>query len=353
MYPGQATPLGTSAYATRFPEAVEQGFFRPAGSWTVSSLGLGTYLGARDEATDQGYVEAVTTALRGGVNCIDTSLNYRNQNSELNIGTALEEQLRFGDLLREEFVVCTKAGYMVPGAVSAGVLKPEDVVGGMHSMAPAFLADQLERSRRNLKLETIDVFYLHNPETQLGFLTQGEFHDRVARAFEALEEMADHGKIAAYGMATWQGFRTKAGASEGLSLTKLLELAAQAGGKDHRFRFIQLPFNLGMVEAFTLKRESVNGAMRTVLETAEESGVTVVASASLLQARLTRDMPEEIARRLPGAATDAQRALQFTRSAPGIAVALAGMSKAAHVAGNLGIAGFPPATREQFQHLFQ
>jgi len=28
------------------------------------------------------------------------------------------------------------------------------------------LADQIDRSLRNLDLETIDVFYVHNPETQ-------------------------------------------------------------------------------------------------------------------------------------------------------------------------------------------
>ena len=69
---------------------------------------------------------------------------------------------------RDEIVVSTKAGFLTPGAVPE-FLKPEDVVGGMHSMAPDFLADQIDRSRANLGVDTIDVFYLHNPETQLGF----------------------------------------------------------------------------------------------------------------------------------------------------------------------------------------
>ena len=58
-------------------------------------------------------------------------------------------------------------------------LKPEHVVGKMHSMDPDFLADQIDRSRANLGVDTIDVFYLHNPETQLGFLTRDEFDERL------------------------------------------------------------------------------------------------------------------------------------------------------------------------------
>jgi aryl-alcohol dehydrogenase-like predicted oxidoreductase len=79
----------------------------------------------------------------------------------------------------------------------------------------------------------------------------------------------------------------------------------------------------------------------------------VVASASLLQARLTHEVPEAIGERLPGLTTDAQRAIQFTRSTPGIAVALAGMSQAAHVRENLGVGAVPPATPAQYARLFQ
>ena len=123
-------------------------------------------------------------------------------------------------------------------------------------------------------------------------------------------------------------------------------------------RFIQLPLNLGMAEAFTIKREVIISGtggddMKSVLDAADALGVSVVASASLLQSRLARDLPEEMRKRLPGPLTDAQCALQFARSTPGVAVALTGMGKASHVAENLGIASFPPATAEQYLKLFQ
>jgi len=221
-------------------------------------------------------------------------------------------------------------------------LKPEDVVGRMHSMSPDFLADQIDRSRANLGVDTIDVFYLHNPETQLSFVQPAEFENRLRRSFSRLEQLAAQQKIRWYGAATWDGFRKKGA----LDLARMVEIAAQEGGADHHFRFIQLPFNLGMVEAYA-------GGAASVLETAGRLGIAVVASATLLQTQVIDQMPDAVAHLLPGLESNAQRAIQFTRSTPGIAVALVGMGRSAHVQHNLGVARIPPATREEYVRLYQ
>ncbi|MBK5293505.1 MAG: aldo/keto reductase, partial [Acidobacteriia bacterium] len=127
-----ATPDGTARYAARFPQHDSRAFFRTAQGLHLSSLGLGSYLGNMDEATDDGYTRSTIAALQGGINVIDTSLNYRNQSSELNIGAALRQAA----LPRDEFAVCTKAGYLVPGAIPTSVTSPNDVAGGMHCMTP-------------------------------------------------------------------------------------------------------------------------------------------------------------------------------------------------------------------------
>jgi aryl-alcohol dehydrogenase-like predicted oxidoreductase len=328
-----ATAEGTSCYAGRFPAFRD--FFRKAQGLTVSSLGLGTYLGAPDEKTDRSYVEAAGAAVRSGINVFDTAINYRHQRSERALGTALE------GVPREELVVSTKAGFLTPDAVP-GFLASADVAGGMHSMAPDFLEDQIERSRANLGLETIDVFYLHNPETQLGYVPRPEFEKRLRAAFARLEQLVSAGAIRWYGTATWDGYRKRGQ----LNLSAIVGLAREVAGDGHHFRFVQLPFNLGMVEAYTGRPESV-------LDTAAREGITVVASASLLQARMLGHMPEAVAELLPGLATDAQRAIQFTRSTPGVTVALAGMSDPAHVRENMGVAAVPPATREQYLRFFE
>ena len=330
--------MGTHTLASRFPAQQSAGFFREAHGLAVSNIGIGTYLGEMDEATDRGYTESVERAIGLGVNVIDTSLNYRHQRSERAIGAALQNL----DARRNEIVICTKAGYLTPHALPQG-LRADDVAGGTHSLAPVFLADQLARSRNNLDLETIDVFYLHNPETQLEFIGREPFHDRIRAAFDFLEEQCRLGTIRFYGAATWNGFRHTAGGDGTLSLGAFVNLAREAGGAGHHFRFVQLPLNLAMPEGFA------NG----VLSQAREFDITVVASASLLQGRLSRGLPEEIAARLAGARTDAQRALQFTRSTPGITVALVGMSRVAHVEENLELSTMPPAGEAQYLSLFQ
>jgi aryl-alcohol dehydrogenase-like predicted oxidoreductase len=59
-----------------------------------------------------------------------------------------------------------------------------------------------------------------------------------------------------------------------------------------------------------------------------------------------------LAEQLPGLGTNAQRAIQFTRSTPGIAAALVGMSKRAHVEENLGVARVAPVAREAYVRLY-
>lgn len=346
MIPGYATPQGTARFAARFADEQGNGFYRQAQALTVSSLGAGTYLGGVEEEITERYKDALLTAVRGGINFIDTSLNYRNQRSEQAVERALGVLIGGGEAKRDEIVVCTKAGFLVPHAVPVKALGPQDVAGNAHSMAPAFLRDQLTRSLTNLGLSAVDVFYLHNPETQLRYVTPDDFYTRIESAFSACEQLVSAGKIRFYGTSTWDGYRVK---EKGISLPRLIEIARGLGGDGHHFRFIQLPFNLAMAEAFTER----NQGGRTVLEVAEEAGLTVVASASLLQGKLLGQLPEEVAIRLPGLKTDAQRAIQFARSTPGTTVALVGMSRREHVNENLALTQSRPMRRDEYMTLYE
>src|SRR5260370_227400 len=122
------------------------------------------------------------------------------------------------------------------------------------------------------------------------------------------------------------------------------------GGRQ-RFRFQQMPFKLAMTEALTLGNQSLRGHHRTVMEAASELDITLVASASLLQGQVAKNLPEFVADAL-GLENDAERALQFVRSSPGITTALGGMSRVEHVKANARLGGGPPATNEQFGKLF-
>jgi aryl-alcohol dehydrogenase-like predicted oxidoreductase len=332
-----ATTEGTTRYIDRFAKYREAAFYRTVLGLEVSSLGIGTLLGAEDDAADLDYTEALIAAGQGGINLFDTAIHYRDQRSERAVGAALRQ------LQRDEIVVCTKAGFLTPGAVPA-FLKPEHVAGGMHSMAPDFLVHQIDTSRANLGVDTIDVFYLHDPETQLGFLSRGQFDDALRRSFARLELLVAGHKIRWYGVATWNGFRHGA-----LSLPRMAELALAECGPEHHFRFLQLPFHLGMVEAYL---NSDGAVSESVLQAASRLGIAVVACTTLSQTQVLDHIPQAVQDLLPGM-TNAQRAIQFTRSTPGIAAALVGMGRSEHVRENLGVAPAPPATPEQYRRLYQ
>jgi aryl-alcohol dehydrogenase-like predicted oxidoreductase len=359
-----ATAEGTNRYAKKFVGRAADGHFREAQGLVLSSLGIGTYLGQPDDKTDQGYTSSVIASVENGINVIDAAINYRFQRSERNIGAALKELATRG-FSRDELLLCTKGGYLTPDGrmptdpndyfyreyIQPRVFRPDDIVAGSHCMTPRFLEDQLGRSLRNLGADCIDVYYLHNPETQLGEIPRPDFYERVRDAFAFLESAASAGKIHYYGMATWNGFRQEAKARDAMSLTDIVQLAHDVAGEGHRFRFVQLPFNLGMTEALTLGNQTVGVATRTVMEAASELGVTLIASGSLLQGQVTRNLPGFVVQAL-GLQNDAERALQFVRSSPGITTALVGMSKTEHVTANTRLVGIKPAGIDEFSKLF-
>jgi len=363
---GSATAEGTLRYAARFQGRAAPGHFREIrGGLVLSSIGIGTYLGEPDEATDGAYTDTVVAAVEGGINVVDSAINYRFQRSERAVGEALRELFHKG-FGRDEIMVCTKAGFLTPDGempadpntyfsqefLERGVFRVEDIAAGCHCMAPGYLADQLDRSRRNLGLETIDVFYLHNPETQLSEVPPEEFRRRIREAFLFLEAAVASKQVRAYGMATWNSFREDPKAAGFLSLAEMVQIAKDVAGDDHHFRFVQLPFNLAMPEALTRPNQAVDGRSVPMVQAARAAGVALVTSAALLQGQLTKNLPAFINGAL-GLKDNASLALQFARSVPGLTTALVGMSQARHVRANLELIGVEPASREQFMKLFE
>jgi len=359
-----ATREGTTRYAEKFRGIAADGHFRQAHGLVLSSLGIGTYLGQPNDTTDSSYAAAIVAAVESGINVIDTAINYRLQRSERSIGTALKVLAHKG-FLRNELVVCSKAGYLTPDGsmpadpnryffdeyIQRGVFTAKDIAAGCHCMTPRYLENQVIRSLKNLGVETIDIYYLHNPETQLSDVPKPEFLKRVREAFGFLETAVNAGRIQFYGMATWNGFRQPSSARDAMQLAELEFLAKQIAGEKHHFRFVQLPFNLAMTEALTLGNQTVATKERTIMEAADELGITLIASASLLQGQVAQNLPEFVAEAL-GLGNDTERALQFARSAPGITTALVGMSRTPHVEANARLIEVPPAGLDQFGKLF-
>src|SRR5262245_20305141 len=327
---------------------------------SLSSIGLGTYLGDESARIDAGYEAAVASALKAGINVFDTAINYRGQKSERAIGRALGRAFSERLAAREEVFVSTKGGYLPHDAddprrgsryvsetfIETGVAPRAEIAQGCHCMSPGYLEDQIERSRTNLGLETIDLYYLHNVETQLEEIGWDSFRGRLVRAIETLEAAAEAGKIASWGYATWNGLRVPPEHPEHLPVAKLHDLAREIGGAEHRFRGVQLPVNLAMAHAVAFRSQQKPGAEKIrvpPLEATQALGLGAFASASLLQGRLAAELPDEIVSAFPEADTPARRALQFARSAPGLTEALVGVSSPEHASEDFGLAAVSPS----------
>lgn len=370
-----ATPAGTARYAARLKDAVAPRHFRRWPRWEeeapdqppgellhLSSLGLGSYTGADDAGVDQGYADAVAACVRLGVNVIDSAINYRHMRSERALGAGLRALFERGEAARDEVFVMTKGGYLpfdaeVPADpagylkdvyIQSGLLRPADIAAGCHAISPRYLDDQIARSLANFGLDALDVYFLHNPEQQLEEVPREEFDRRIAAAFRFLEEQVRIERIGFYGAATWNGFRVPPESPEHLSLERLWQIAAEVAGEGHHFRVVQLPFNPAMPEALTQATQTWQGQRVTFLELADALGLLVVTSVPLLQSRILPHLPPSFAEGMPGLHTDAQRALQFARSTPGVHAPLVGMSQPAHVSENVRVVGVDPLDEEAF-----
>lgn len=368
---GHATADGTRRFTDRqvADAGRSEASYRSLDGLTVSTIGVGTYLGDPDDVTDVLYTEAIVEAIGLGINHIDSAVNYRFQRSERAIGEALRRVVAGGSIHRDEIVVATKGGYVPydgeapsgPGAareyvsrefLSPGVCKAADFANQYrHCIAPGYLSHQIDRSCENLGVETLDVYYLHNIEGQIAEVGRETFEKRLHEAFELLEAKVAEGKIVRYGLATWNGFRSEPGSKDFLPLERILRIARDAGGEGHHFKVIQLPYNLAMTEAFGFFNQPVGEKVSTALEAAARLGISVVASASLLQSRLAQDLPPEVTAAFD-VGTDAQRALQFVRSTPGVATALVGMSHTRHVRENAALLAGPLAPESAVFSLF-
>jgi len=363
MITGHATPEGTSNFVKKSQTAAKNHFKQFAGL-SLSSIGIGTYLGNVDDPTDVLVKEAVKKSILSAINVIDTAINYRSQKAERSVGKAMLELVEGGSVKRDELFISTKNGYVTNDGdakeefweyiqntlVKPGIIKSNDISSGYHCMTISYLQDQLNRSLNNLGFDCIDLMYLHNAaEGQLQDISKDEFIRNLKEVFEFYEKQRKQGTIRYYGMATWDCFRVPKEHPQHLLLADVLRLAKEAGGNEHGFKFVQLPYNMYLDQALVLKNQTTGEVETTVLEAATNFGVGVFASVPLMQAKLLGQniIPEF------GGLKPSHRALQFVRSTPGIIAPLVGHKKSSHVDENLELIKIPPLSNSEFSQLLK
>lgn len=366
---GRASEEGTRRYAARFPDL--PGHFRRPDRLSFSSLGLGTRSGDPGGIDDLAYRSAIAQAVEVGINVFDTALSYRMQTSERALGAALRRGIAEGSAQRDELVVITKGAYLTIDPdfartrseaerylyatyIDSGLVDPNGIVDGRHSLDRAFLEDQIERSRRNLGLATIDVYCVQDPELQLAARGPDEFRRLLLGVLEMLEEAAHAGRIATYGFSTWSGFLVPYTERGHLSVSELFQAALDVGGPDHHLRAVQVPYNVAMGEALGLPSQfGANSGAAGVFDLLRDTGTAVFTIAPLVQGRAVRGLPRFLRDAFPELKTDPQVALQFARSAPGATSTLVGMRSSEHVEDNIAIARIPPAEPGVIEQLFE
>ncbi len=326
--------------------------------FNLSEIGIGTYLGNTDDQTDIGYYETIREGIKTGINVVDTAINYRNMRSERVIGEVLEE------IGRNKVVVSTKGGYIPlddryrsdpqgwfkSELIDRGIISKEDITPYGNVLTVKYIDWSFNYSLKNLKTSYIDIYFLHNPEDQLNIMDRPKFYERLRLVFSLLEEKVEKGELKYYGLATWNGFRVNREHRQFLDLYNIYKIAESIGGKNHHFRFIQLPYNLEMTEAFTIKNQLIDGVYMSTLEAAEKLDIYTYISAPLFQRRLLRNYPENV-KSFFKVKEDFLVPIQFVRSTPGVGTVLIGMSKVEHLLKNVEIEKYEKLSSEDIRNL--
>jgi len=324
---------------------------------------MGTYLGQPTQEDDLAVENAVYQSVKSGaINVIDTAINYRAMKSEKSIGRALLRLVNDGVISRDQVFISTKNGYITNDGdypnvdvmeyihrmyIQPEVITADDISSGYNVMNPNYLAKCIEKSLMNMHLSTIDLVYIHNAfESWNQDVSRQQFMEMLAKAFEVYEKYRKQDKVRYYGMATWTCFRVPPDNREYLSLEQAVSVAESVGGRDHGFRFIQLPYNLAYSEALLLRNQSVGSDENlTILEAAAKMNIGVFTSIPLFQGRLLgAQIPD-----YGGLSDPVAKLVQIIRSSPSVVAPLIGQKKAEHVEQNLQVANVPPLSSEEFK----
>lgn len=360
---GFATAEGTRKFMENaIKNGIPNSHFRSFDNLNLSSLGMGTYLGQITAEDDMDLENAIYESIKSGaMNVIDTAINYRSMKSEKSIGHAMKRLIDDRIVSRDQVFISTKNGYITNDGdyptidvpeymdkmfISQGIIDSKDISSGYNVLNPNYIRKCIDKSLTNMQLDTIDLVYVHNAyESWFEDITRNEFDEMIRRVFQVYEEYRSKKKISYYGMATWTCFRLPQNEEGYLSLEEMVEIAENVAGKDHGFRFIQLPYNLAYREAYLLKNQSVglNNDL-TILEACNKLNIGVFTSVPLLQAKLFgANIPDYL-----GYNNQLLKIVQITRSTPNVIAPLIGQKKLNHVKENIELAKVAPLNISEF-----
>jgi aryl-alcohol dehydrogenase-like predicted oxidoreductase len=298
----------------------------------VSVVGLGTWQLGGDwgDVDDDAAADVLDAALDGGVTLLDTADVYGDGRSEVRIRQALVAR-------SDRPFVATKAGRRADPFEAA-------------QYTPENLRAWIDRSRRNLGVETLDLVQLHCPPTAV-------YSDQAV--YDTLDSFVEDGAIAAYGVSVET-------VAEGLTalehpgvhtiqvilnifrrkpLEELLPAAAKAGVGI----LARVPLASGLLTGkYDENTEFPADDHRNFNRHGEAFDVGETFSGLPFQVGL--DAARQVAE-IAGDAPTAAFALRWVIDQPGITTVIPGARSVEQVRGNIAAADLPPLTESQLADL--
>ncbi|KAG0061965.1 hypothetical protein BGZ89_011021 [Linnemannia elongata] len=245
-----ATADATAAFMSRHPALPTATL--PKRGLVLSKLGFGAY---RVNSSQSAHKAALIKAVQAGVNVIDTSSHFGHGASEKFIGETLGDLFKQDAIKREQVVVVSKAGFILPPTTEFPSQDLENVPSyaaisstSYHSIHPNYLKAQISQSLDRLKLEKLDIFMLNNPERMLGDrmlpggFSKSRLYKEIAEAFAYLDTEVEAGRIGGYGICS-NALHIPT-TEDHLSLKTILKTRQDFGWKLENFVAVQAPFNL-------------------------------------------------------------------------------------------------------------
>lgn len=376
LMPGYATPAATQAYVKQHEQTIAKGHYSDftESKIKLSSLGIGTFGGPADTATDAVMEKIISTGLQAGINVVDTAAHYRYGRSLAAICAGLLDASQQG-VSREAVFLISKGGFLTfRGGIpqdfdvwfdaeiaQKGLGSREDLANQVHLLSPAYINYQIDLSRQLMGVETLDAFLVDQPEVHIPVIGKEQTNQKLLPVFIQLEKAVQENRIRCYGISTFNGMRVETDDPLFQSLTSMQGLAEKAAKEfhgehqaAHHFKIVQLPFNLGMTEGFTRFNQATGqGNVSSTLQAAFQLGIYAMASHGLMKGHLAVQTLDDIRASMLNLRKPAEFAMQFCRSTPGLGTTFVGLNELTHLEDMLRVAKCEPLAKQQYLNLYE
>ncbi|MEO8367534.1 MAG: aldo/keto reductase [Pseudoxanthomonas sp.] len=296
---------------------------------SVREIGFGAWAigDAWGQVDDDAAVAALHAALDAGVDFIDTADVYGDGHSERLIAKVLKER---GD---DRPFVATKAGRRLP---------QQTVAGYSEENLNAFV----DRSLRNLAIDSLDLLQLHCPPTDLYYRPE---------VFGRMDRLVEQGKIRQYGVSVERVEEAlKAIEYPGVASVQIIFNIFRQRPAEHFFAqarekgiaiIARVPLASGLLSGkFSRDTRFENNDHRQFNRNGEAFDVGETFSGVPYEVGLAA--VERIRPLVPGNATMAQLALRWILMSEAVTVAIPGARNPQQALANVAAAGLPPLSAE-------